>query len=108
MGTNVKYLADKDFEANAKSGGLVIVDFMAPWCAPCNQMAPVLEELAAEYAGDVTIFKMDVDQDGETARRLGIRALPTFLFLKDGVEVARELGSFTKTKFAEMVEARLT
>jgi thioredoxin 1 len=76
MGTeNVVQVTDADFKQRVVDGqGLTIVDFWAEWCAPCRMIAPILEELAQEYAGKVTIAKLNVDENPQTAARLGIRS----------------------------------
>jgi len=108
MDSKIGYFTDAQYEAQvASSNSLVIVDFMADWCGPCHQMAPVLEEIASEHS-EITIAKMDIDANpSKVAKRLGIRALPTFLFLKNGQEVRREFGVLTKTQMASIVEGYL-
>lgn len=108
MDSKIKYIKDADYQAQVDAAdGLVIVDFMAQWCAPCHQMAPVLEEIAQEFPDGLTIGKMDVDKDPEVAKRLGIRGLPTLLFVKNGKEVGREIGVLTKTQLASIVEGHI-
>ena len=103
---NVRPIKDAEFEQLvANTPKVVLIDFMAPWCAPCRQMAPIIDEIATEFSEELMVRCMDVDQDPETAKRLGIRGLPTFLILKDGVEVAREIGMLTKTKLAALLES---
>jgi len=82
---NVVQVTDADFKQRVVEGqGLTIVDFWAEWCAPCRMIAPILEELAQEYAGKVTIAKLNVDENPQTAARLGIRSIPTLLFFRGG------------------------
>ncbi len=96
-------LTDQDFKSFVRSGGLVVVDFWAPWCPPCRYLAPIIEELAREYAGRVKFGKLNVDENPKTARRYGIRAIPTLLVFKDGSLVDRIVGAMPK----HMLEARL-
>ena len=71
----------------------VLVDFYADWCGPCRYMAPALEQLAKDHAGQVIVAKLDTDRHPEAAMRYGIRGIPTLLIFKDGEEVGRQVGA---------------
>ena len=96
-------LTDEGFREFVSSGGLVVVDFWAPWCPPCRFLAPIIEELAREYAGRVRFGKLNVDKNPRTARRYRITAIPTLLVFKEGRLVDRIVGAMPK----EALEARL-
>ncbi len=84
-GTKPKNLTDDEFEKEVLGHqGISVVDFWAPWCGPCIQMAPSLESFAASNAGKVTVYKLDVDENPKTAERFEIRSIPTIIFFKDG------------------------
>jgi len=82
---NVKYLSDADFNENViKSDKPVLVDFYADWCGPCKMIGPYLEELADEFAGKVTIAKINVDQNNVTPSQFGVRGIPTMILFENG------------------------
>ncbi len=84
-------VTDQNFEAEIlNSDKPVLIDFWAEWCAPCKQIAPIIDDLAAQYAGQVKIVKMDIDSNPATPGKYGIRAIPTILAFKDG-EVVEQL-----------------
>ena len=87
-------VSDADFDQRVINGqGLTIVDFWAEWCAPCRMIAPILEELAEEYAGKMTVAKLNVDENPKTAARFGIRSIPTLLLFKGGERVDQIMGA---------------
>jgi len=99
---------DENFESEAlKSEGLVIVDFWATWCGPCRMIAPVIEELAAEYEGKVKIGKIDVDENNGTSIKYGVRSIPTVLFIKDGQVVDTVMGAQSKAVFVQKIQSYL-
>jgi thioredoxin 1 len=75
------------------SEGLAVVDFWATWCAPCRMIAPIVEQLAGEYAGKVTVGKLDVDNNPRTAARFNVRSIPTILFFKGGKLIDQVVGA---------------
>jgi thioredoxin 1 len=90
-------VTDADFESVVEqNAGLTVVDFWATWCAPCRMIAPVLEQLAEEYAGKATVAKLDVDTNVRTASRFQVRSIPTLLFFKDGKVVDQVIGAVPK------------
>lgn len=89
------------------SGKPMVVDFWAEWCGPCRMVAPIIDELATEYEGKVTIGKMDVDSNDEVVGRFGIRNIPTVLFFKDGNMVDKVVGAVPKDTFVKKIEALL-
>lgn len=99
-----KTVTDTDFGAEVEQQkGLTIVDFWATWCGPCRMIAPILEQLVDEYAGKVTVAKLDVDANPRAAARFGVRSIPTLLFFKDGKLVDQVIGAVPKA----MIEAKL-
>ena len=89
------------------SGKPVVIDFWAEWCGPCRQIGPFVDELAAQYEGQVTIGKYNVDEGDEISGDYGIRNIPTLLFFKDGKLVDKHVGSANKAQLEEKVKALL-
>jgi len=103
MGKYVE-LNNSNFDETVKEG-VTLVDFWAPWCGPCRMIAPVIEELAAEYEGKATIAKVNTDEEQELAVKFGIRSIPSILFFKDGQVVDQMVGAASKQAFAEKLDS---
>ncbi len=100
---NIVQVTDAEFETVIQVPGLTVVDFWAEWCAPCKAIAPVLEELAAEFAGRVRVAKLNVDENRQTPARFGIRGIPTLLFFKDGARVDQLIGNLPKAQIRSKI-----
>jgi thioredoxin 1 len=99
MSEHIKNVSDVSFDADVlKSSQPVLVDYWAAWCGPCKMIAPMLEEVSAEYAGKVTIAKLNVDENPETAAKFGIRGIPTLMLFKDGQVAATKVGALSKSQ----------
>ena len=100
------HITDDRFEQEVlKAEGVAVVDFWAEWCAPCKQMAPVLDSFAQANAGKVRVFKMDVDENQQTARKYGIRSIPTLIFFKGGEPADISIGSVGESTLQSKLEA---
>ncbi len=100
-------LTDEGFEKQAKASPLLLVDFWAEWCGPCRMIAPILEELAKEYEGRLTIGKLNVDENRQTAARFGIRSIPTLLLFKNGARVEQIVGAHPKASLKAKIDQLL-
>jgi thioredoxin 1 len=99
---------DANFEQKVlKAKTPVLVDFWAPWCRPCIMVAPILDELAEEYSGRVSIARLDVDQNARTAARYNIMAIPNLIIFKDGKPVSQIVGYKPKTELKRDLDAAL-
>jgi thioredoxin 1 len=99
---------DADFEQTVlQSKTPVLVDFWAPWCRPCIMVAPILDELAEEYAGRITIARLDVDQNARTAVKYGIMAIPNLIIFKDGKPASQIVGYRPKEELKRSLDAVL-
>jgi thioredoxin 1 len=108
MSDNIITLSDASFEQDViNADGPVLVDFWAEWCGPCKMIAPILSEVATEYAGKVTIGKLNIDQNSETPPKFGIRGIPTLLLFKDGKVVASKVGALSKAQLVEFLDANI-
>lgn len=91
---NAVEVTDDNFATEIEqTAGLAVVDFWATWCAPCRMIAPIVEQLATEYAGKAKVAKLDVDHNQKTAARFSVRSIPTILFFKDGKLVDQVVGA---------------
>ena len=102
-----KVINDSNFSEILNAGKPVLVDFWATWCGPCRAMAPVIDELAADYDGRVIVAKCDVDEATEFPTEFGIRNIPTFIFFKDGKMVDRLVGVTPKSAFVKKLDSLL-
>mgnify|MGYP000527780189 CR=1 FL=1 len=101
-------VTDSTFEEVVlKSTNPVLVDFWATWCRPCQMVAPILEELTQEYAGKLTIAKLDVDQNQQTAAKYRVMSIPTMIIFKQGKPVANIVGFKPKDKLKQELDAAL-
>ncbi|PZH49326.1 thioredoxin [Staphylococcus aureus] len=99
-------VTDADFDSKVESG-VQLVDFWATWCGPCKMIAPVLEELAADYEGKADILKLDVDENPSTAAKYEVMSIPTLIVFKDGQPVDKVVGFQPKEKLAEVLDKHL-
>ncbi|MFZ6015005.1 MAG: thioredoxin [Patescibacteria group bacterium] len=103
-----KVFTDQNFEQEVlKSSKPVLVDFWAPWCGPCQMMAPIIDELAEEYEGEVVIGKLNVDENQQSAGQYGIMSIPTMLLFQDGVVKEQFVGGMSKDDLKGKLEAAL-
>lgn len=108
MGNLALKVDDKNWDADVmKAPELVMVDFWAVWCGPCQMVAPIVDELAQEYTGKVRVRKLNTDENPEVAGRYQIMSIPTVLFFKNGELVERLVGARPKRQFKEMIDGLL-
>tara|TARA_A100001391_G_scaffold201546_1_gene188852 strand:- start:24152 stop:24475 length:324 start_codon:yes stop_codon:yes gene_type:complete len=104
----MRNVTEQDFDDvvlnNAKP---VLVDFWAPWCAPCKALAPTLDELANEYADEVEVVKVDIDANPALAERFGVQGIPLLMIVKDGAECARTVGTISRSRLDAFVDSHV-
>ena len=104
MGTNALKVEDAAWEKEViQSPGVVMVDFWAVWCGPCQMVAPIVDEIATEYAGKLKVLKLNTDENPEVAGRYQIMSIPTILFFKNGQPVEKLIGYRPKKQFKDII-----
>src|ERR1700758_5359238 len=107
--TNTLQVTDATFASEIEqSSGLILVDFWATWCGPCQVVAPVLDQLAGEYTGRARVAKLDVDSNQRTAVRFNVRSIPSILFFKNGQHVDTVIGAVPKATLEGKIKQHLT
>ena len=108
MSQQIIHVTDTSFEQDVlQSDRPVLLDFWAEWCGPCKAIAPLLEEIAGEYAGKVTVAKMNVDENPKTPMRFNVRSIPTLILFKNGKAEGQKIGAGRKAEFAAFLDGKL-
>ncbi|MCU0666917.1 MAG: thioredoxin [Candidatus Omnitrophica bacterium] len=105
---SVLHFTDTSFKDEVLSSSLpVMVDFWAPWCGPCKMIAPIVDELAAEYKEKMKIGKINIDEDQRVAGQMGVMSIPTIIFFKNGKAIEQVVGALSKQELKKKIEANL-
>ncbi|MES9874144.1 MAG: thioredoxin TrxA [Candidatus Sedimenticola sp. 6PFRAG7] len=108
MSEQIVHVTDDSFEAEVLQSGVpVLIDYWAEWCGPCKMMAPVLDEIAGEYAGKIKIAKLNIDDNPNTPPRYGIRGIPTLMLFKDGEVEATKVGAVSKSQLTAFIDSNI-
>jgi thioredoxin len=105
---SIVHVTDDSFEDEVlKSPDPVLVDYWADWCGPCKMIAPVLDEIATEYAGKVKVAKLNIDENPNTPPRYGIRGIPTLMLFREGEVEATKVGAVSKSQLTAFIDSNL-
>ncbi|WP_108125715.1 thioredoxin TrxA [Saccharospirillum mangrovi] len=108
MSEQIKNVTDDSFESDVLgSDKPILVDYWAEWCGPCKMIAPVLEEVADEYADQLQVAKLNIDDNPNTPPKFGIRGIPTLMMFRGGEVVATKVGALSKTQLIEFIQGNL-
>lgn len=108
MSQQIVHVSDSSFEQDVLKSNLpVLLDFWAEWCGPCKMIAPILDQIAAEYAGKVVVAKMNVDENPKTPMRFNVRGIPTLILFKNGQAEGQKIGAVRKADVAAFLDSRL-
>ncbi len=108
MSSNVTYLSDDSFEEEViKCQTPVLVDYWAEWCGPCKMIAPILDEIAAEYGDKIKITKLNIDENPDTPPKYGIRGIPTLMLFKGGNVEATKVGAVSKSQLSAFIDQNI-
>jgi thioredoxin 1 len=108
MSDLITSVSDDTFETDVLGSELpVLVDFWAEWCGPCKMIAPVLEQIAAEFEGQLKIVKLNIDQNEQTAPKYGIRSIPTLMLFRNGQAEATKIGAMSKSELTTFIQQAL-
>ncbi len=108
MSEHIHYVTDDSFAADVlQSQHPVLVDYWAEWCGPCKMIAPILDEIAKEYAGRLKVAKLNIDDNQETPASYGVRGIPTLMLFKNGSIEATKVGALSKSQLAAFIDSHL-
>ena len=108
MSEHIHYVTDDSFAADVlQSQQPVLVDYWAEWCGPCKMIAPILDEIAKEYAGRLKVAKLNIDDNQETPASYGVRGIPTLMLFKNGSIEATKVGALSKSQLAAFIDSNL-
>jgi thioredoxin 1 len=108
MSEHIHYVTDATFDAEVTQAALpVLVDYWAEWCGPCRMIAPILDEIAKEYAGRLTVAKLNVDENQQTPQKFGVRGIPTLMLFKNGNIEATKVGALSKSQLTAFIDSHI-
>ncbi|OGT46061.1 MAG: thioredoxin [Gammaproteobacteria bacterium RIFCSPHIGHO2_12_FULL_38_11] len=108
MSDFVAETGDDQFKADVLDAKVpVLVDFWAPWCGPCRQLAPIVDEVAQQFTGRITFYKVNVDENQETPAKYGVRGIPSLMLFKNGELAANKVGALTQSQLVAFLEEHM-